>query len=93
MIRISVYQGKKKMYGRMFENASEASGYILGTLDAIGNNENVRYGLPYTIEEIGSKVGTLLQDGSQEARFKTANDSEFVVIVYNTDYIYQDPEI
>lgn len=93
MIIVSVYQGKKKMYGRMFEDVLVAAGYISGTLEVIGTVEDLRQSEFVLISDICSKVRDLVDDGSQEIRFKVANDSEFVVMAYNTDYIYQDPEI
>lgn len=93
MIRVSVYQGKKKMYGRMFEDVLVAAGYISGTLEVIGTVEDLRQAELVLISEICSKVRELFDDGSQEIRFKAAKDSEFTVMAYNTDFIYQDPEI
>lgn len=93
MIRVSVYKGKTKAYGRMFEDVLVAAGYISGTLEVIGTVEYLRQAEFVLISEICSKVRELVEDGSQEIRFKVAKDSEFTVLAYNTNFIFQDPEL
>lgn len=81
------------MYCRVFAKANDATPYIYGTLDVLGEIENTRIAKAHSVEDIRMKVGEIVQDGSTPAMFKIADDAEYLIMAYNTNIIFQDPEL
>lgn len=93
MVRISVFKGPKKLYGRIFFSTSDAAAYVYGALDIIGEIEEVHEAKPYPIEDIRMAISSMIYNGTEFVRFKNADDSCFQIVVYPTDTVFEDPAL
>lgn len=77
MIRVSIYQKKKKTDGRMFGDVSSAYWFVTGFIEAKGNN------FVWSVDIFESRLCSDLK-----VIIKT---EDYHIYAYDTDHIFADP--
>lgn len=93
MIRISVYNESVKQFGRMFDTIREASFYTFGIFDMLGNNGSTIFN-NFDYDDVRELVTSCTELEDEDPVVVSIGDRKsYQVLIYCTDYFFQDPEI